>query len=95
MHHIADRFEATGSDIWFEKDAPELLPAGTSCPACGHDKFTKETDILDVWFDSGVSHAAVCEHRDYLSSPADMYLEGSDQHHGWFHSSLLESVRTP
>jgi len=94
MHHIADQFEETGSDIWFEKDASELLPPGTTCPACGHDKFTKESDILDVWFDSGVSHAAVCEHRDYLTSPTDMYLEGSDQHRGWFHSSLLESVGT-
>lgn len=94
MHYIADQFEATGSDIWFEKDASELLPPGTVCPACGHDKFTKEIDILDVWFDSGVSHAAVCEQRDYLQSPADLYLEGSDQHRGWFHSSLLESVGT-
>lgn len=94
MHHIADQFEATGSDIWFEKEASELLPEGTTCPKCGHDKFTKETDILDVWFDSGVSHAAVCEYRDYLSSPVDLYLEGSDQHRGWFHSSLLESVGT-
>ena len=94
MHHIADQFEETGSDIWFEKDAAELLPAGTTCPACGHDRFTKETDILDVWFDSGVSHAAVCEYREYLDSPTDMYLEGSDQHRGWFHSSLLESVGT-
>ncbi|MEA3362202.1 MAG: isoleucine--tRNA ligase [Thermodesulfobacteriota bacterium] len=94
MHHIADQFEATGSDIWFEKDATELLPPGTVCPDCGHDKFTKETDILDVWFDSGVSHAAVCEQRDELHSPADLYLEGSDQHRGWFHSSLLESVGT-
>ncbi len=94
MHYIADQFEETGSDIWFEKDASELLPPGTVCPDCGHDKFTKETDILDVWFDSGVSHAAVCEQRDYLQSPADLYLEGSDQHRGWFHSSLLESVGT-
>jgi len=94
MHHIADQFEATGSDVWFEKDASELLPAGTSCPSCGHDKFSKEMDILDVWFDSGVSHAAVCEHRAELQSPADLYLEGSDQHRGWFHSSLLESVGT-
>jgi isoleucyl-tRNA synthetase len=94
MHHIADQFEATGSDVWFEKDAAELLPAGTVCPACAHDTFTKETDILDVWFDSGTSHAAVCERRDELSSPADLYLEGSDQHRGWFHSSLLESVGT-
>ncbi|MDA3903015.1 MAG: isoleucine--tRNA ligase [Desulfuromusa sp.] len=94
MHYIADQFEATGSDVWFEKEATELLPPGTVCPDCGHDKFTKETDILDVWFDSGVSHAAVCEQRDYLQSPADLYLEGSDQHRGWFHSSLLESVGT-
>jgi len=94
MHHIADQFEETGSDVWFEKDASELLPQGTVCPACNHDKFTKETDILDVWFDSGTSHAAVCEQRDELSSPADLYLEGSDQHRGWFHSSLLESVGT-
>ncbi len=94
MHHIADQFMAEGSDVWFEKEASELLPAGTSCPSCGHDKFTKETDILDVWFDSGVSHAAVLEERDELNSPADMYLEGSDQHRGWFHSSLLESVGT-
>jgi isoleucyl-tRNA synthetase len=94
MHHIADQFEATGSDVWFEKDASELLPEDTRCPSCGHDKFTKETDILDVWFDSGVSHAAVCEYRDYLGSPVDLYLEGSDQHRGWFHSSLLESVGT-
>ncbi len=94
MHHIADQFEETGSDIWFEKDASELLPEGTRCPSCDHDKFTKESDILDVWFDSGVSHAAVCEHRDNLDSPADLYLEGSDQHRGWFHSSLLESVGT-
>ncbi len=94
MHHIADQFEEKGSDVWFEKDAVELLPAGTRCPACDHDRFTKETDILDVWFDSGVSHAAVCELRDELHSPADLYLEGSDQHRGWFHSSLLESVGT-
>ena len=94
MHHIADQFEEAGSDVWFEKDAAELLPAGTRCPACNHDRFTKESDILDVWFDSGVSHAAVCELRDELHSPADLYLEGSDQHRGWFHSSLLESVGT-
>ncbi len=94
MHHIADQFEENGSDIWFEKEAAELLPAATRCPACHHDRFTKETDILDVWFDSGVSHAAVCELRNELHSPADLYLEGSDQHRGWFHSSLLESVGT-
>jgi isoleucyl-tRNA synthetase len=94
MHHVADLFKEWGSDIWFEKEAEDLLPPGVVCPACGHDKFTKETDILDVWFDSGVSHAAVLEHRDYLNSPADLYLEGSDQHRGWFHSSLLATVGT-
>ncbi len=94
MHHVADLFEAGGSDIWYEKDARDLVPEGTVCPKCHHDGFTKEMDILDVWFDSGVSHAAVLERRDYLKSPADLYLEGSDQHRGWFHSSLLASVGT-
>jgi isoleucyl-tRNA synthetase len=94
MHHVADLFEETGSDIWFEKDAKELLPNDTTCPSCGHDDFRKEMDILDVWFDSGVSHAAVVEKNDRLQSPADLYLEGSDQHRGWFHSSLLAAVGT-
>jgi isoleucyl-tRNA synthetase len=94
MHHVADLFEATGSDIWFEKDARDLMPEGTVCPSCGHDDFRKEMDILDVWFDSGVSHAAVVEQNDHLQTPADLYLEGSDQHRGWFHSSLLTSVGT-
>jgi isoleucyl-tRNA synthetase len=94
MHHVADLFENGGSDQWFEKTATDLLPPGSHCPKCGHDGFRKETDILDVWFDSGVSYAAVCERRDYLNAPADLYLEGSDQHRGWFHSSLLASVGT-
>ncbi|MFA5516501.1 MAG: isoleucine--tRNA ligase [Desulfuromonadales bacterium] len=94
MHHIANLFENGGSDQWFEKSAAELLPPGTVCGQCGHDGFTKESDILDVWFDSGVSHAAVCERRDYLNAPAELYLEGSDQHRGWFHSSLLAAVGT-
>ena len=94
MHHVADLFEETGSDIWYEKEAKELLPNGTVCPNCGHDDFRKEMDILDVWFDSGVSHAAVVEKREQLKTPADLYLEGSDQHRGWFHSSLLASVGT-
>jgi isoleucyl-tRNA synthetase len=94
MHHVADLFEQEGSDIWYEREAAELLPAGTVCPACGKNDFDKEMDILDVWFDSGVSHAAVLEQRPELGSPADMYLEGSDQHRGWFHSSLLASVGT-
>ncbi len=94
MHHVADLFEEAGSDIWYEKEAKELLPAGTVCPSCGHDDFRKEMDILDVWFDSGVSHAAVVEPNENLHSPADLYLEGSDQHRGWFHSSLLAAVGT-
>jgi isoleucyl-tRNA synthetase len=94
MHHVADLFEEAGSDIWFEKEAGELLPTGTVCPSCGHDNFRKEMDILDVWFDSGVSHAAVVEQNEHLQSPADLYLEGSDQHRGWFHSSLLAAVGT-
>ncbi|HKL23039.1 MAG TPA: class I tRNA ligase family protein, partial [Tichowtungia sp.] len=68
------------------------LPEGSSCPDCGGDTFIKETDILDVWFDSGVSHAAVLKKRPELQWPADLYLEGSDQHRGWFHSSLLTAV---
>ena len=70
------------------------MPKGSVCKACGNATFTKETDILDVWFDSGVSHAAVLEHRPYLRWPADLYLEGSDQHRGWFHSALLTAVGT-
>jgi isoleucyl-tRNA synthetase len=94
MHHVADLFEKEGSDIWYDREAKALLPPGASCPSCGKDDFDKEMDILDVWFDSGVSHAAVMEARPELGSPADMYLEGSDQHRGWFHSSLLASVGT-
>ena len=87
-------FEAHGADVWFEKDADELLPKGSRCQNCGHTGFIKEDDILDVWFESGVSHAAVLEDRDNLTWPADLYLEGSDQHRGWFHSSLLAAVGT-
>lgn len=92
--HVYKLFEEHGADVWFEKEARDLLPAGTLCKKCGHDDFVKETDILDVWFDSGVSHAAVLEARENLSWPADLYLEGSDQHRGWFHSSLLTAVGT-
>ncbi|MBI1919910.1 MAG: isoleucine--tRNA ligase [Geobacter sp.] len=94
MHHVADLFMEHSSDIWYDWEASRLLPGGTTCPKCGKEEFEKEMDILDVWFDSGVSHAAVLEHRPELGSPADMYLEGSDQHRGWFHSSLLASVGT-
>jgi isoleucyl-tRNA synthetase len=91
---VADIVEKEGSDVWFVKSAPELLPAGTSCKKCGKRDFAKEMDILDVWFDSGVSQSAVLKQRTELSWPADLYLEGSDQHRGWFQSSLLASVGT-
>jgi isoleucyl-tRNA synthetase len=86
--------EHSGADVWFMEPEERLLPPGTRCDQCGGTRFRKETDILDVWFDSGVSYAAVMEARPYLESPADLYLEGSDQHRGWFHSSLLCSVGT-
>jgi isoleucyl-tRNA synthetase len=94
MDHVADLVEKEGADVWFTRTAAELLPAGRSCEKCGKDDFEREMDILDVWFDSGVSHAAVLQERKELSWPADMYLEGSDQHRGWFQSSLLASVGT-
>ena len=94
LEHIILKVEESGADVWFMEPAERLLPPGTTCPDCGSVHFKKETDILDVWFDSGVSYAAVMESRDYLDSPADLYLEGSDQHRGWFHSSLLCSVGT-
>ena len=91
---LADDFEKDGADIWFERELKELLPDGVKCPKCGATDFEREEDILDVWFDSGVSYAAVLEKRGNLKFPADLYLEGSDQHRGWFHSSLLASVGT-
>jgi isoleucyl-tRNA synthetase len=91
---VADRFAEEGADIWFDEPAEKLLPLGTRCPACGGEKFKKESDILDVWFDSGVSWAAVLEKNEALKFPCDLYLEGSDQHRGWFHSSLLTAVGT-
>ncbi|MCA9471403.1 MAG: isoleucine--tRNA ligase [Nitrospirales bacterium] len=92
--HIVGLVRQHGADVWFEKPVDELLPNGTACPSCGGTKFTKEQDILDVWFESGVSHAAVLKARDANWWPADLYLEGSDQHRGWFHSALLASVTT-
>ena len=89
---IHQLFTEYSSDIWFDKNAEFLMPKGAVCEKCGSTQFTKDQNILDVWFDSGVSHAAVLEERDGLSRPADMYLEGSDQHRGWFHSSLLTAV---
>ena len=94
MDNIHDLFAAHGADAWFEKSTPEILPENSVCQQCGATDFEKEDDILDVWFDSGVSHAAVLELRPNLSWPADLYLEGSDQHRGWFHSSLLTAVGT-
>ncbi len=92
--HVADIFEKEGADVWFLRSSTELLPEGTRCPKCSGAEFDKETDIVDVWFDSGVSYAAVCENDPRLGIPVDMYLEGSDQHRGWFHSTLLASVGT-
>jgi isoleucyl-tRNA synthetase len=92
--HVAGLMEQEGADVWFERPVADLTPPGLACPHCGGTTFRKEADILDVWFDSGVSHAAVLATRPELQWPADMYLEGSDQHRGWFHSSLLAAVGT-
>ncbi|MFH1407314.1 MAG: isoleucine--tRNA ligase [Candidatus Omnitrophota bacterium] len=89
---IANVFQAQGSDSWFAKDASEFLPGGFKCPHCSNGTFRKESDILDVWFDSGVSGIAVCKNNKELSFPADLYLEGSDQHRGWFQTSLLATM---
>jgi len=94
MQRVHELFATHGADIWFEKPDAFFLPADAACAACGSKTLKKEDDILDVWFDSGVSHAAVLEQRDDLKWPADLYLEGSDQHRGWFHSSLLTAVGT-
>lgn len=92
MMAVSKLFAKEGSDSWYEKEAKEILPAGIKCPKCGCTEFTKEHDIMDVWFDSGVSHAAVADKRPELHWPADLYLEGADQYRGWFQSSLLTSV---
>lgn len=94
IDHIADLVSDHGSDVWFERSAQALLPDGTTCAACGATEFHKEQDILDVWLESGVSHAAVVKPRGEGWWPASLYLEGSDQHRGWFHSALLSSVTT-
>lgn len=91
---VADIFREKGADAWYEMDAKDLMPEGIKCSECGCTKFKKETDIMDVWFDSGSSHAAVLDEREYLNYPADLYLEGADQYRGWFQSSLLTSVAT-
>ncbi|TKI24451.1 isoleucine--tRNA ligase [Bacillus pumilus] len=92
IQHVSQLFREHGSNIWFEKEAKELLPEGFTHPGSPNGEFTKEQDIMDVWFDSGSSHQAVLEEREDLVRPADLYLEGSDQYRGWFNSSLSTSV---
>ncbi|MDX9715636.1 MAG: isoleucine--tRNA ligase [Dissulfurispiraceae bacterium] len=91
---ITGLVEEKGADIWYSMGVQDLLGAECRCPSCGSSSIKKEMDILDVWFDSGVSHAAVMEQDKRLTWPADLYLEGSDQHRGWFQSSLLASTGT-
>ena len=92
IEKISKLFDEHGSNIWFEKEAMELVPDGFTCPHCGGKAFTKETDTLDCWFDSGSTHFASLMHRTPELWPADVYLEGADQYRGWFQSSLLTSV---
>jgi len=89
MNKIEESFGADGSDSWFSKDAKNFIPPGFKCGKCGSTEFKKEIDILDVWFESGASHQAVLRVNGELSFPADLYLEGSDQHRGWFQTSIL------
>ena len=90
--HVAALFRKDGSNVWFDREARDLLPEGFVCPKCGKAHFSKETDIMDVWFDSGSTWAAVAAERPYLKYPADLYLEGGDQYRGWFQSSMLTSI---
>ncbi|WP_342600575.1 isoleucine--tRNA ligase [Psychrobacillus sp. FSL H8-0483] len=92
ISHVSKLFREHGSNIWFQREAKELLPEGFTHPNSPNGIFTKETDIMDVWFDSGSSHQGVLEERDDLVFPADLYLEGSDQYRGWFNSSLITST---
>lgn len=92
--HVASIFDTEGADAWFSRPVEELVPKEYACSACHSRSFERETDILDVWFDSGVSYAAVIESEHGAETIADLYLEGSDQHRGWFHSALLEAVAT-
>lgn len=92
INHISELFRKYGSNVWFEREAKDLLPEGFTHPGSPNSIFTKETDIMDVWFDSGSSHQAVLTQREELQRPADLYLEGSDQYRGWFNSSLSTAV---
>ena len=89
---VSDLFRKEGSDAWYKYDAEQIIPAGEVCEKCGASEWEKDTDIMDVWFDSGSTHAAVLDERPELRFPADMYMEGGDQFRGWFQSSLLTSV---
>src|ERR1043165_2184581 len=92
INHVADIFEKESGDAWYTRSAKELLPEGYVCKGCGATEWTKETDILDVWFDSGTSSIAVLENREELRWPADVYIEGGDQFRGWFNSSLMIGI---
>lgn len=92
INHVSELFREHGSNVWFEREAKDLLPEGFTHEGSPNGEFTKETDIMDVWFDSGSSHQAVLVERDDLQRPADLYLEGSDQYRGWFNSSLSTAV---
>ena len=94
IDRAAGVFDAHGADAWYERPIEEFLPTGLTCPSCGGATFEREKDILDVWFDSGSSHEAVLPRHEELTWPSDMYLEGSDQHRGWFQSSLLVGLAT-
>jgi isoleucyl-tRNA synthetase len=94
VEQAAAVFDTYGADAWYERPIEEFIPNGLTCPSCGSTTFERERDILDVWFDSGSSHEAVLPFRPELTWPADMYLEGSDQHRGWFQSSLLVGLGT-
>jgi isoleucyl-tRNA synthetase len=91
---VVELFGSKGADAWYDHSPEKILPAGTKCQSCGTTKFRKEMDIIDVWFEAGSSHAAVLGHSKELPWPADLYLEGGDQHRGWFQSSLLCGVGT-
>ena len=94
VEQAATVFDEYGADAWYERPIEEFIPDGLACPSCGGQEFERERDILDVWFDSGSSHEAVLPFREELTWPSDLYLEGSDQHRGWFQSSLLVGLGT-